>query len=144
MGTIEPIFANLRHTKLLALGVDPAEAHMASRSRKGLPAAQEAARPAISAALQFWRMSLNSLVHRALTDAWLHSQGVPDLVKQWVVIRFPTGLKAQPGWHDELEPPGADPHAGWCEGDGWSPSPTLFAVGLSPQRLKEFSGVTHP
>ena len=38
-------------------------------------------------------MSRNSIVNRALTDAWLHSQGVPDLVKQWVAIRYPNGPK---------------------------------------------------
>jgi RNA-directed DNA polymerase len=65
-----------RRRKLLALGIDRDEVHMASRSRKG-----------------HWRMSRNSLVHRAMTDAWLHTQGLPDLVKQWVAIRYPNGPK---------------------------------------------------
>jgi hypothetical protein len=56
------------------LGIDRDEVHMASRSRKG-----------------HWRMSRNSIVHRAMTDAWLHGQGVPDLVQQWVAIRYPNG-----------------------------------------------------
>tara|TARA_R110002049_G_scaffold215813_2_gene387271 strand:+ start:581 stop:748 length:168 start_codon:yes stop_codon:yes gene_type:complete len=51
---------------------------MASRSRKG-----------------HWRMSRNSIVNRAMTDAWLHEQGVPDLNKQWIAIRYPGGPKGQ-------------------------------------------------
>ena len=69
-----------RRRKLLALGIDRAEVHMASRSRKG-----------------HWRMSRNSIVHRAMTDAWLHGQGVPDLVRQWVAIRYPDGPKGSRG-----------------------------------------------
>jgi RNA-directed DNA polymerase len=69
-----------RRRKLLALGIGRDEVHMASRSRKG-----------------HWRMSRNSIVHRAMTYAWLHSQGVPDLVKQWEVIRYPDGPKGPAG-----------------------------------------------
>ena len=68
-----------RRRKLLALGIGRDEVHLASRSRKG-----------------HWRMSRNSIVHRAMTDAWLHGQGVPDLVKQWVDIRYPDGPKGPP------------------------------------------------
>ena len=32
-----------------------------------------------------------------MTDAWLHDQEVPDLVKQWVVIRYPNGPKGASG-----------------------------------------------
>jgi hypothetical protein len=44
-----------RRRHLLALGILPDEVHMATRSRKG-----------------YWRMSGNSIVQRALTNAWLH------------------------------------------------------------------------
>jgi len=69
-----------RRRKLLALGIGRDEVHKASRSRKG-----------------HWRMSRNSLVHRAMTDAWLHSQGVPDLEKIWVAIRYPDGPQGSTG-----------------------------------------------
>ncbi|GAA5481114.1 hypothetical protein [Haloferula sargassicola] len=65
-----------RRRKLLALGIGRDEVHMASRSRKG-----------------HWRVSRNSIVHRAMTDVWLHDQEVPDLVKQWESIRYPDGPK---------------------------------------------------
>ena len=54
--------ARMRRRHRLAMGISPDEVHMASRSRKGT-----------------WRMSGNSIVQRALTNAWLHGQGVPDL-----------------------------------------------------------------
>jgi hypothetical protein len=49
---------------------------MATRSRKG-----------------YWRMSGNSIVQRALTNRWLHEQGVPDIRTQWIVLRY--GEKAR-------------------------------------------------
>lgn len=42
-------------------------------------------------------MSHNSIVQRAMTDAWLTQQGVPSLEKQWVSIRYPDGPKGKPG-----------------------------------------------
>lgn len=65
-----------RRRKLLRLGIGRAEVPKASRSRKG-----------------HWRMSHNSIVQRAMTDAWLEEQGVPSLEKQWVSIRYPNGPK---------------------------------------------------
>jgi hypothetical protein len=65
-----------RRRRLISLGIDREEVHRASRSRKG-----------------HWRMSTNSLVHRALTDAWLHEQGLPNLTEHWVAIRYPEGPK---------------------------------------------------
>ena len=32
-----------------------------------------------------------------MTDAWLHSQGVPDLEKIWVAIRYPDGPQGSTG-----------------------------------------------
>ena len=61
-----------RRKMLLKLGIDPEEVHLASRSRKG-----------------YWRMSTNSLVQRALTNAWLESQGVPSLRTRWIAIHYP-------------------------------------------------------
>ena len=49
---------------------------MATRSRKG-----------------YWRMSGNSIVQRALTNRWLHEQGVPDLRTSWIVLHY--GLNAR-------------------------------------------------
>ena len=56
-----------RRRHLLALGIPREEVHMATRSRKG-----------------YWRMSANSIVQRALTNRWLHEQGVPDMRKSWM------------------------------------------------------------
>jgi len=60
-----------RRRHLLALGTPPAEVHMATRSRKG-----------------YWRMSGNSIVQRALTNRWLHAQGVPDMRTLWIVLHY--------------------------------------------------------
>jgi RNA-directed DNA polymerase len=65
-----------RRRNLLKLGIGRDEVKKASRSRKG-----------------HWRMSHNSIVQRAMTDAWLAEQGVPSLEKQWVSIRYPNGPK---------------------------------------------------
>jgi RNA-directed DNA polymerase len=69
-----------RRRKLLRLGIDRDEVHLASRSRKG-----------------HWRMSHNSLVQRAMNNEWLEAQGVPSLEKQWVSIRYPDGPKGKSG-----------------------------------------------
>ena len=61
-----------RRKMLLKLGIDLEEVHLASRSRKG-----------------YWRMSTNSIVQRALTNAWLGSQGVPSLQTRWIAIHYP-------------------------------------------------------
>ena len=60
-----------RRRHLIALGIDPAEVRMATRSRKG-----------------YWRMSGNSIVQRALTNRWLHEQGVPDMRTSWIVLHY--------------------------------------------------------
>ena len=60
-----------RRRHLLALGIPREEVHMATRSRKG-----------------YWRMSANSIVQRALTNRWLHEQGVPDMRKSWIVLHY--------------------------------------------------------
>lgn len=65
-----------RRRHLLALGIPPEEVHMATRSRKG-----------------YWRMSGNSIVQRALTNAWLHEQGVPDMRTLWITLHY--GPKAR-------------------------------------------------
>jgi RNA-directed DNA polymerase len=67
-----------RRRKLLKLGIGRDEVHKASRSRKG-----------------HWRMSHNSIVQRAMTDAWLAEQGVLSLENLWVSIRYPAGPKKQ-------------------------------------------------
>jgi RNA-directed DNA polymerase len=69
-----------RRRRLLKLGIGRDEVHKASRSRKG-----------------HWRMSHNSIVQRAMTDAWLAEQGVPSLEKMWVSIRYPDGPKGKSG-----------------------------------------------
>ena len=65
-----------RRRHLLALGIPREEVKLASRSRKG-----------------YWRMSGNSIVQRALTNRWLHEQGVPDMRTQWIVLHY--GPKAR-------------------------------------------------
>jgi RNA-directed DNA polymerase len=65
-----------RRRHLLALGVDPAKVHMATRSRKG-----------------YWRMSQNELVRNALNNRWLEVQGVPDMRAIWIVLYY--GQKAR-------------------------------------------------
>ena len=65
-----------RRGHLLSLGIPREEVHMATRSRKG-----------------YWRMSANSIVQRALTNRWLHEQGVPDMRKSWIVLHY--GPKAR-------------------------------------------------
>jgi RNA-directed DNA polymerase len=60
-----------RRRHLLALGISREEVHMATRSRKG-----------------HWRMSSNSIVQRALTNRWLHEQGVPDIRKSWIILHY--------------------------------------------------------
>jgi|TARA_B100000315_G_scaffold257276_1_gene305597 RNA-directed DNA polymerase len=60
-----------RRRHLLALGINPAQVHMATRSRKG-----------------YWRMSANSIVQRALTNRWLHEQGVPDMRTSWIALHY--------------------------------------------------------
>jgi len=65
-----------RRRRLLALGIPREEVHMATRSRKG-----------------YWRMSANSIVQRALTNRWLHEQGVPNMRESWIVLHY--GPKAR-------------------------------------------------
>jgi len=60
-----------RRRHLLALGIPRDQVHMATRSRKG-----------------YWRMSGNSIVQRALTNAWLHEQGVPDMRTLWITLHY--------------------------------------------------------
>jgi RNA-directed DNA polymerase len=69
-----------RRKRLLRLGIRRDEVHLASRSRKGP-----------------WRMSHNSIVQRAMTNAWLSQQGVPSIEQQWVAIRYPDGPKKPKG-----------------------------------------------
>lgn len=61
-----------RRRKLIALGADPGEVKLASRSRKG-----------------YWRMSANRIVQQAMTNQWLEEQGVPDLRTIWIRLHYP-------------------------------------------------------
>ena len=61
-----------RRRHLMALGISKERVKLASRSRKG-----------------YWRMSGNSVVQCALTNAWLKEQGVPDMRAKWVAIHYP-------------------------------------------------------
>jgi len=60
-----------RRKHLLALGINPQEVKLASRSRKG-----------------YWRMSTNSIVQRALNNAWLHKMHVPDMRSLWITLHY--------------------------------------------------------
>jgi RNA-directed DNA polymerase len=68
--------ARTRRRHLLALGIPRKEVHLATRSRKG-----------------YWRMSSNSILQRALTNAVLHEQGVPDMRTLWIALHY--GPKAR-------------------------------------------------
>ena len=67
-----------RRRHLIALGIDPKEVRMATRSRKG-----------------YWRMSANRLVQYALNNRWLEDQGVPDLRSLWIQLHFGPGNPAK-------------------------------------------------
>ena len=77
-----------RRRNLIKLGADPDTVHMATRSRKG-----------------YWRMSANSIVHRALNNQWLKEQGVPEMRDIWIKLHYGDGSTAVPKVC--LEPPGA-------------------------------------
>jgi hypothetical protein len=36
----------------------------------------------------YWWMSGNGIVQRALNNAWLREQGVPDLKAQWIEMHY--------------------------------------------------------
>jgi hypothetical protein len=61
----------IRRRHLLALGIDPGQVKLATRSRKG-----------------YWRMSGHSIVQRALSNRWLEEQGVPNLSLLWIRLHF--------------------------------------------------------
>ncbi len=56
---------------MIKLGADTEQVKLATRSRKG-----------------YWRISSNSIVQAALTNAWLHAQGVPDLRAKWIARHY--------------------------------------------------------
>jgi RNA-directed DNA polymerase len=60
-----------RRRHLIALGANPAEVKMATRSRKG-----------------YWRMSSNRIVQQALSNRWLEEQGVPDMRTLWIRLHY--------------------------------------------------------
>lgn len=60
-----------RRRNLIKLGANPKKVKLATRSRKG-----------------YWRMSSNSIVQAALTNAYLHEQGVPDMRKKWIAMHY--------------------------------------------------------
>ena len=60
-----------RRRQLIALGIHPAEVMKASRCRRG-----------------YWWMSGNGIVQRALDNAWLWEQGVPDLKSRWIELHY--------------------------------------------------------
>ena len=43
----------------------------------------------------YWWMSGNGIVQRALNNAWLREQGVPDLKAQWIELHYG---KQNPHW----------------------------------------------
>ena len=65
-----------RRRHLIALGANPNEVKMATRSRKG-----------------YWRMSSNRIVQQALNNRWLEEQGVPDMRTLWIKLHY--GPKAR-------------------------------------------------
>lgn len=69
--------------RLLSLGIPRKEVHMAARSRKAYPSS-----PLRGYVAARWRMSANSIVQRALTNRWLHEQGVPDMRTPWITLHY--------------------------------------------------------
>ncbi len=67
-----------RRRHLISLGIQPDEVMKASRCRRG-----------------YWWMSGNGIVQRALNNAWLREQGVPDLKAQWIELHYG---KQNPYW----------------------------------------------
>jgi len=67
-----------RRRHLISLGIHPDEVMKASRCRRG-----------------YWWMSGNGIVQRALNNAWLREQGVPDLKAQWIEMHYG---KQNPNW----------------------------------------------
>jgi RNA-directed DNA polymerase len=68
-----------RRRNLIKLGADPDTVHMVTRSRKG-----------------YWRMSANSIVHRALNNQWLKEQRVPAMKDIWIKLHYGDGSAAVP------------------------------------------------
>jgi RNA-directed DNA polymerase len=68
-----------RRRHLISLGIHPAEVMKASRCRRG-----------------YWWMSGNGIVQRALNNAWLREQGVPDLKAQWIALHYG---RRNPNWN---------------------------------------------
>jgi RNA-directed DNA polymerase len=68
-----------RRRNLIKLGIDPAEVKLVSRCRNG-----------------YWRLSSNSIVQRALTNAYLHGQGVPDMKAKWIAMHYGNQPKVVP------------------------------------------------
>jgi len=60
-----------RRRHLITLGIGPEEVMKASRCRRG-----------------YWWMSGNGIVQRALNNAWLREQRVPDLKAQWIELHY--------------------------------------------------------
>jgi hypothetical protein len=60
-----------RRRNLLKLGADPKTVHMATRSRKG-----------------YWRLSMSSIVCKALSVRWLKEQGVPEMREIWIKLHY--------------------------------------------------------
>ena len=70
-----------RRRHLIALGIPPDEVKLASRCRRGP-----------------WWLSGNGIVQRALNNAWLREQGVPDLKQQWIDLHYG---RRNPDWNPE-------------------------------------------
>jgi len=60
-----------RRRHLIGLGIHPDEVMKASRCRRG-----------------YWWMSGNGIVQRALDNAWLREQGVPNLKSRWIELHY--------------------------------------------------------
>ena len=100
--------AKTKVANLLKRGVDIVKAACIGASNKG-----------------YYRLSKTYAVQLGLNDKYLTAIGLVSLKDLW--IRF----------HHPGEPPGADPHAGWC-GEGWrktSPYPIMVNL-LFQKRVK--------
>jgi RNA-directed DNA polymerase len=95
-----------KRRRLIALGIPAGDAHKWACSRKG-----------------YWRISSSPILNRALPTAYWTHQGLEGFLEPYRRFR------------DAKEPPGADPHAGWCGGRRGKPGAYPIPRRTAPARV---------
>ncbi len=57
-----------------------------------------------------WHLARTLATQTGMTNKWLKAQGLLSVNELWVKIHYPAQARKL------CEPPGADPHDGWCGG----------------------------